>query len=282
MAKSTILKYKIAAYKLFTAFKNFFNELRGVFPYHGNVYNCPVCNTNLKYFSPIGADYLKHLEDNAFAYPFFMLETSTIYNFACPHCNANDRDRLYALYIQKKLSESKDGSKLSLVDFAPQLGLSAFLKKNAKLNYRSADLYMQDVDDKVDITDMKPYRNNTFDIFICSHVLEHVKDDKQAISELYRILKPGGWGIAMVPIMLAIEDTFEDDSIVTDHDKWKYYMQDDHVRLYSKKGFVKQLESGGFIVHQYGADYFGIDSFKKHGIQERSVLYVVQVPDTKK
>src|ERR1035437_5376293 len=155
MVKYTILKYKIATHKLFTAFKIFFNEIRGVFPYHGSKYNCPVCNTNLKYFLSIGSDYLKHLEDNAFAYPFFMLETSNISNFGCPHCKANDRDRLYALYIKKQLSESKDTGKLNLVDFAPQHGLSSFLKKNAKLNYRSADLYMKDVDDKVDITDMK-------------------------------------------------------------------------------------------------------------------------------
>jgi SAM-dependent methyltransferase len=278
---STILKYKVATHKLLTAVKNFTNEVRGVYPYHGNKYNCPVCDANLKYFKGISYDYIKKLEDNAFVYPFFMLETSTIYNFACPHCNATDRDRLYAIYINKKLTESKPAHKLALIDFAPQNGLSVFLKKHPQINYRSADLYMENVDDKVDITDMKIYKNNTFDFFICSHVLEHVKDDKKAISELYRILKPGGSGIAMAPIMLSLNETLEEDNITSEQDRWKYYMQDDHVRLYSKKGFINKLKEGGFVVNQYDINYFGKETFAKHGIQERSVLYIVEAPKNK-
>ena len=277
-----LLKYKVATYKLLTAFKHFFNELKGVHPYTGNKFHCPACNSNLKYFNGISFEYIKHLEDNAFVHPFFMLETSNISNYGCPHCRATDRDRLYALYIQRYLSERKNGTVLNILDFAPGPGLSGFLKRNKEINYRSADLYMKEADDKVDISDMHIYKDNSFDVFICSHVLEYVKNDKKAVGELYRVLKPGGWGIAMVPIMLSIEETFEDPSIVTEADQWKYNMQNGHLRLYSKKGFIQLFEEGGFIVNQLDASYFGMDTFVKHGVQERSVLYIVQVPETKK
>jgi len=268
------LRCKVAGKKLLLATKTFQQEIRGIYPYHGTKYTCPVCDTGLEYFHSIGFDYLKNLEDNAFVYPIFRLETSNLSNFTCPCCHATDRDRLYALYFKKRVGT--EGPELSVVDFAPQHGLSRFLRDSPYTNYRSADLYMEGVDDKVDITDMGIYKNNSVDIFICSHVLEHVKEDIKAMKELHRILKPGGWGITMVPIMLGIEDTFENDAITSDADRWKYYMQNDHVRMYSKKGFTNNLKNAGFTVNEFSADYFGIDNFRKHGIQERSVLYVVE------
>jgi predicted SAM-dependent methyltransferase len=95
------------------------------------------------------------------------------------------------------------------------------------------------------------------------------------MKELHRVLKPGGWGIAMVPITNAIEETYENDSITTDADRWKYFGQDDHVRMYSKKGFVGNLEKAGFKVDQLGIDYFGSNVFERHGIHPRSILYIV-------
>ena len=270
------MKYKIAGKKLLNATKGFFKEITGVYPYHGENYICPVCDTHLAYFYNIGFDYLKNLEDNAYVFPMFLLETSNLTNFSCPCCRATDRDRLYALYFKKRVSANPPAAKLNVVDFAPQHGLSRLLRNSPYTNYRSADLFMEGVDDKVDITDMHIYKDNSVDIFICSHVLEHVKDDLKAMKELHRVLKPGGWGIAMVPIMLSLDETLEKDSITSDADRWKYYMQNDHVRMYSKKGFMNNLKTAGFKVNEYNAAYFGLDNFKKHGIQERSVLYVVE------
>ena len=271
----TFLEYKIACKKLDNALANFFKEITGVFPYHGNKYYCPVCGSNLEYFNSIGFEYIKHLEDNAYIFPIFLLETSNLSNFACPCCHATDRDRLYAMYFNKRVGQGAPG-KLNVVDFAPQRSLSKFLKGSPYTNYRSADLYMAGVDDKVDITDLGIYKDNSVDIFICSHVMEHVKQDVKAMKELHRVLTPGGWGIIMVPVMLGIEETFEKDSIVSDADRWKYYMQNDHVRMYSRKGFVSNLKEAGFKVNELDASYFGIENFKKYGIQERSVLYVVE------
>jgi SAM-dependent methyltransferase len=255
----------------------FLKELRSdpyKLPYMGNKYYCPVCKTNLAYFNQFSKDILTELDKYQYVYSLFLSETLNYINFECPKCRAIDRDRLYAMYFDKYFDNLNHSGKYNLLDIAPSV-LKKYLLGLPFINYRSADLYMPGVDDKVDLTDMNIYEDNRFDIFICSHVLEHVKDDKKAIAELYRVLKPAGWGIAMVPIMLSLEETLEDDKIVSVADKWKYYGQDDHVRMYSKKGFTKNLKEAGFAVTEYGVDYFGMDQYEKNGIHPRSILYIV-------
>ncbi len=274
-------RFKVATYKLLEAVKAYFKELRGIYPYTGDTYYCPVCTSNLKYFKGISHDYLKKLEDHAFIFPFFLLETSGIANFACPHCGATDRDRLFAEYFNRRLAEYSGSNKLDMLDIAPQIGLKAFFKRQPKLNYRCADLYNPDVDDKVDISDMHLYKDSSFDIFLCSHVLEYVKEDRKAMSEFFRVLRPGGWGIAMVPIIRNLEQTYEDPTKTTVAEQWEHFMDDGHVRMYAKQDFVSKLESVGFKMKFLDASYFGMDTFLKDGIQERSVLYVVEKPLTK-
>ncbi len=275
--------FNIALYHLIEATKVFFKEVRGIYPYTGDKYHCPVCNSNLKYFNGISHEkYLKNLEDNAFMHPFFLLETSSIVNFACPSCGATDRDRLFVLYFNKILSEYKGTEKLKLLEFGPQKGLAVYFRNQEKLSYRTADLMLKNVDDNVDITDMKIYADNTYDIFICSHILEHVPADRKALAELYRVTKPGGWGIIMVPLILSLEKTYENDAVTTDGERWHHFMQDDHCRQYAKSDFVQKIEDQGFILHQLDAKYFGLNAFEKNGIQSRSVLYIAEVPAKKK
>jgi predicted SAM-dependent methyltransferase len=154
--------------------------------------------------------------------------------------------------------------------------LRKVLQRNEQIEYRSADLFMEDVDDKIDITNMNVYPDESFDSFVCSHVLEHVDDDLKAMRELRRILKQDGWGIAMVPINLALEENYEDASITSESGRWKHFGQNDHVRMYSKPGFIGRLNEAGFKVEQYGVDFFGLETFEKHGVHPRSVLYVVK------
>jgi ubiquinone/menaquinone biosynthesis C-methylase UbiE len=123
---------------------------------------------------------------------------------------------------------------------------------------------------------MNNIRSESFDIFICSHVLEHVPDDKKALSELFRILRPGGFGILMVPIALKMSKVNEDPSIEDVGERWRRFGQDDHVRQYSKSGFIERVKGAGFIINQYSIDFFGEDVFRKYGISPKSILYVVE------
>ena len=90
-----------------------------------------------------------------------------------------------------------------------------------------------------------PFDDNTFDVIFCNHVLEHVADDKKAMSELHRVMKPGGFGIFQVPIDYNRETTLEDPNITSEEDRVKHYWQKDHVRLFGLD-YLSKLESVGF------------------------------------
>ena len=242
--------------------------------YLGGNFYCPVCNESIKYFQRLPDYYFIQLDENQFVHSSYCFETMNTLMYSCPNCKAKDRDRLSALFFEVKLKENSIFQP-KLLDIAPSKSLRKYLLKKSIL-YRSADMHQLDVDDQVDITNMKIYNDNTFDIFICSHVLEHVEKDDKAISELYRILKPDGWGIVMVPILLTLEEDLEDEQYVSAEDRWKYYGQYDHVRMYSKTGFVKKLVDCGFIVDQFGGEYFGFSKFQMCGIHKRSILYIVR------
>lgn len=242
---------------------------------HPEEHYCPVCSSPVRQFNRLADFYYDNLDKNEFIFSIFQGETLNQFQYSCPVCGASDRDRLYALYFQKELSEVYSGFRF--LDIAPSPSLQSFIKtKYSDINYRSADLMMGGVDDVVDITSMNIYEDNTFDFFICSHVLEHIQNDVKAMSELYRVLKPGGKGIAMVPIALSLEEDYENPEITTAEGRWKHFGQDDHVRMYSKSGFVNKLASTGFLVHQLDVNFFGYEIFDKHGIHPRSVLYVVE------
>lgn len=244
--------------------------------YKGDKYVCPLCRTKLAYFLPLPMFYLRELYDNQCIHSLFYGETINIEHYECPACYCSDRDRLYFLYLQRVLANLDKSKKIRLLEIAPAAQLRKTLRQNEQIEYRCCDLFMEDVDDKVDITEMKDYADESFDAFICSHVLEHVDDDVKAMRELYRILKRGGWGIAMVPINLALKDVYEDASVTSESGRWKHFGQNDHVRMYSKPGFVQRLSEAGFKVEQFGVDFFGCEAFEKHGIHPRSVLYVVK------
>jgi glycosyltransferase involved in cell wall biosynthesis len=123
---------------------------------------------------------------------------------------------------------------------------------------------------------MPEVASDSFDALICSHVLEHVADDRQALSELYRVLKPGGWGILMVPIILTLEEIDEDPQVTDEAERWRRFGQFDHVRLYNKSGFVDRVEAAGFVVRQLGMAYFGEAAFQQLGLTKTSVLYVAE------
>ena len=247
----------------------------------GAKYRCPVCGSRVKTFAPLPKYYTDNLQKYGFPFNLEEAETCNDQGYLCPFCQASDRDRLYALYIQNYLLRVKSDGVIKIVDFAPAAPLSHFIRKliaqsGQDISYRTADLYAEGVDDKVDITDMRLYESNQFDFFICSHVLEHVEDDRKALRELYRILKPSGRGILMVPILLGLEEIDEDPSVVDEAERWRRFGQFDHIRLYSKAGFIERIREAGLVIHQYGKGFFDEKLLTETGITSQSVLYVVE------
>jgi SAM-dependent methyltransferase len=100
----------------------------------------------------------------------------------------------------------------------------------------------------LDITDI-PYAENTFDVVLCSHVLEFIPDDHKAMSELYRILKPGGWALLLVPFDAEGSETFEDLKVFDPKERERLFGKFDHVRVYGRD-FKDRLEHAGFMVRE--------------------------------
>jgi SAM-dependent methyltransferase len=136
-------------------------------------------------------------------------------------------------------------SKKSIAFCARTRILQAF-QKQSNLEYTTTDLFSPLADVKADICNL-PFEDNSYDIVLCNHVLEHIPDDTKAMQELYRVLKPGGMGIFQIPQDLSRATTFADDSITDPKERAKIFGQYDHVRVYGRDYFDK-LRSIGFTV----------------------------------
>ncbi|MFQ6084530.1 MAG: methyltransferase domain-containing protein [Candidatus Aminicenantia bacterium] len=124
----------------------------------------------------------------------------------------------------------------------------------------------------MDITDI-PFPDNHFDCIICCHVLEHVPDDRKAMRELFRILKPGGWAILQSPINLNRDKTFEDPNIVSSEERERVFGQSDHVRIYGRD-FKNKLEEVGFVVRVDNyVQKLGDSVIKKYGLMRNEKIY---------
>ena len=243
--------------------------------YRGTAFCCPVCGVGLAGFVGAGS-YVRMVQMHGCIYPLDAIETFNIAAYTCPSCDASDRERLYALYLDRAFAGRDLARRCRLLEFAPSFGLSRKLKRTPFVDYRSADLYRNNVDDRIDITDMRPYADASFDIVLCSHVLEHVPDDRLAMRELHRILRPDGFAIVMVPLVHGVDETNEDAAIDTPGLRWKYFGSDDHVRQYGKRDFAHRLAAAGFELERLGIGFFGMEPFRRAGIATDSVLYVVR------
>ncbi len=129
---------------------------------------------------------------------------------------------------------------------APERHLASILRKATAIRYFAGDLRPARGLMSFDLLQL-PFRGDSFDVVLCSHVLEHVSDDRRALRELLRIMKPDGWAILQVPLAAALERTLEDSNVVDPHERRLRFGQSDHVRLYGKDYFDR-LRGEGFIV----------------------------------
>lgn len=190
---------------------------------------CPLCKSHLKEFLVFGV-------------------VSVRPNAWCPICGSLERHRLAWTFLQRKTDLFEDHYR-SLLHIAPEPMLEANFKKVASLDYLSADLDKPRAMVKMDITDID-YPKGSFDAVFCSHVLEHVSDDRRAMQEFKRVLKAGGWALIMVPI--TSDRTFEDPSITSPQERQRLFGQHNHVRRYGA-GFRERLEEAGFRVSVFHA-----------------------------
>lgn len=115
-------------------------------------------------------------------------------------------------------------------------------------DYTTADLESPLADLHFDVQCI-PLPDASFDVLICNHLLEHVADDRRALSEFFRVLRPGGWGILLSARRPSRAATFEDDSIVDPAERTRIFGQYDHRRIYGRD-YAERLRAAGFEVRE--------------------------------
>lgn len=193
----------------------------------GNTYTDPIDSKSFKSFLPYGYGKQRN-------------------NVLSPSTLSLERHRLLWLYLKNETDFFSVEKKV--LHFAPEQAFYKRFRKMSNLDYVTTDLNSPLADVKADICNL-PFKDNEFDIILCNHVLEHIPDDTKAMEELYRILKPGGFGVFQIPQDLNRETTFEDDSITDKKERAKIFGQYDHVRIYGRDYFDK-LRSVGFKVEE--------------------------------
>jgi len=264
-----LIPYNIAVY-----LRGILQKINGIY-FKGNKYYCPYCHHNFRSMLPGGFDLPVIKEKN-------IVGSGLRDNNVCPRCYSTDRDRLIYTFLKEKTDIFS--KKTTLLHVAPESSLKFILKNKPNIEYYCGDKYEKGYDNyyysrdviQIDITNIQ-YDDNIFDVIICNHVLEHVSDDKKALKELFRVLKPGGWAILQVPISLSSSKTIEQPTS-SPKEREKLFGQFDHVRLYGTD-YKDILSKAGFEVkiHNPQRDNWGID-IKKLAINPKEDIYVAYKP----
>ena len=165
-------------------------------------------------------------------------------NAIAPDSLSLERHRLMWLFLKNKTNFFTDN--LKFLHIAPEYCFIKIFKGMKNLDYLTADLISPWADVKMDVHNI-PFEENTFDVVICNHVLEHVDDADKVMKEFYRVMKPGGWGIFQVPIDYNNSVTIEDRSVTDPRERERLYWQSDHLRLFGRD-YGDKLTAAGFKV----------------------------------
>jgi SAM-dependent methyltransferase len=220
--------------------------------YRGNNVHCPICGKHFRKFLPYGR--IRPRE-----------------NALCPGCQSLERHRLIWLYLQERSDVFK--RKMKILHIAPE---ACYIKPFEKMHgdgYITADIESPLAKVRMDIHKI-PFPENTFDLVLCNHVLEHVENDIVAMQEIERVMRPHGFAILQVPFFHPLpETTFEDSSITDRKAREKVFGQDDHVRKYGKDYLVRIEKAGLIAVEDAYIKTLTPEQIFRHGLSKEEMIY---------
>lgn len=225
-----------------------------VLRYAGDDQECPCCGRTFSTFWPSGSTPLTQRP-----------------NTMCPNCNSLERHRLFWLFLHANPSMVTDGARVLHV--APEAPVADLVRGLADVDYLSADLDPTKAMVGMDLTSIdRP--DDSFDIILCSHVLEHIPDDRAAMSEMKRVLAPGGWAYLQVPMNPRRSTTHEDWSITDPAERERVFGQADHVRSYGRD-FEKRLSDAGWTVDRIEfAETLSDDEVRRYAVDPDEAIYI--------
>ncbi len=217
----------------------------------GDVYTDPIDGKSFKRFLPYGYETQRE-------------------NVLAPGTLSLERHRLLWLYLQ---STDFFKNEKNVLHIAPEQCFYKIFKTQKNLKYLTSDLNSPLADIKADICNL-PFDDNTYDVVFCNHVLEHVENDKKAMQELFRVLKPGGIGVFQIPQELSRANTYEDFSITSLEDRKKHFGQYDHVRIYGRDYFDKLRDVGFEVEEIQTTDIASQENIKRYCLSQTEILPV--------
>jgi len=228
--------------------------------YAGNTFHCPVCEHSFRKFRSAGRGERKRA------------------NAVCPWCISRERDRLVYSYLKKEHTRLFNDT-TRMMHIAPEPCLEPKFRSWVQTLYLTADLIRKDVDEQFDVMSI-PYPNESFDAVFCSHVLQDVPDDLQAMQELFRILTPGGWAILNVPVVTtaSADHQAQPGNIRKSSD----IRPDEHLRSYGDD-YPQRMRGIGFEVETIEAsDLFTTEQLKRLAMdrKETGAIYIGFKPRT--
>ena len=160
----------------------------------------------------------------------------------CLNCGSRERHRLLWLWVRRDGGNRLAGK--HILHFAPEKVVMRQMRGNPL--YETADLHQSGVTHTVDITNVA-LPDGSYDVVIANHVLEHIPDDRQAMRELFRLLRPGGMALLTVPLNASRQQTYENLAITAPAQRHAHFSAEDHVRYYGLD-FADRLADAGFTV----------------------------------
>jgi SAM-dependent methyltransferase len=232
-----------------------------------NIFVCPSCgyfgqSTDLEFTGKASSTYQK-----------MQVPSSGYRQSRCPNCGGYERVRLIYLYLKDIFGLESKAKSISILHIAPEPTIVKYIAENGFNNYYLGDKftkgysYPEYVKD-TDITKLQ-FPDNTFDLVICNHVLEHIPNDRLAMSELYRVLKPNSRAILQVPYSPILETSLEDEAIASPEEREINFGQFDHVRLYGND-YPKRLKEIGFTVEVSEL----AKQYPEHALDQNELLFV--------
>jgi SAM-dependent methyltransferase len=191
-------------------------------------------------------------------------------NAVCPVCRSKEPHRLSCLYFQQKSGLFHAGE--TLLHIAPEPEFERRLRQWARRNrmsYRKGDIRLQG-DEHLDVRDL-PFADHAVDLIYCCHVLNMVREDGAAMRELFRVLRPGGTALLVVPAYCQGATSLE--PLDTDGDRIRCFGYPDIIRMYTDSDYVSRLENAGFVVYRFRADDMRPAIVRRCGLKQE-VLHI--------
>ena len=199
-------------------------------------------------------------------------------NAQCPNCKSLERHRALFPYL-KRLSHMSKLHPIKLLHFAPEPMFHSYFSNHSNVDYYPVDFNpsFKGIRKVVDIQHI-PYDDDTFDVILCSHVLEHVPDDAKAIKEMHRVLKPDGFAYINVPLSLSLKETREDPAHNTPELRRKHYGRYDHLRQYGND-YPERLAAGGFSVEKLSPNKNLTNrELLRYGLLKNELIFRCKIP----